>query len=94
MNNRTFIDEMAKKLAADADEVQLQVDAFVGMLYTELKDGNSLTVKGFGVFEPKTKGERKMFNPSTRTFKIVPAKTTIGFKMNAALKDKVNAVVK
>lgn len=91
MNNKTFIDEIAKKLDTDAEEAQLQVDILVGMLHTLLTDGSSLNVKDFGTFSPKTKAERKMYNPSTRTFNIVPARTTIGFKMNTALKDKVNA---
>lgn len=90
MTNRNFIDQMATTLAADADELQQQVDVFISILLDQMKAGNSITVKNFGVFEPRVKSERKMYNPATRSFKVVPAKTTIGFKMAPQLKEAAN----
>lgn len=89
MNNRAFIDQMAKKLGGDADELQQQVDVFVYTLLSQVKAGNSITVKNFGVFEQKTKAERKIYNPTTKTYNVIPAKETVAFKMGAALKEKV-----
>ena len=89
MNNRAFIDQMAKKLGSDADELQQQVDVFVYTLLSQVKAGNSITVKNFGVFEQKTKAERKIYNPTTKTYNVIPAKETVAFKMGAALKEKV-----
>ena len=89
MNNRTFIDRMAKKLGGDADELQEQVDVLVQTLLTLVNAGNSITVKNFGVFEQKQKAERKIYNPSTKTFIVIPAKQTVGFKMGSTLKEKV-----
>lgn len=89
MNNRAFIDQMAKKLGSDADELQQQVDVFVYTLLSQVKAGNSITVKNFGVFEQKTKAERKIYNPTTKTYNVIPAKETIAFKMGAALKEKM-----
>ena len=89
MNNRTFIDRMAKKLGGDADELQEQVDVLVQTLLSLVNAGNSITVKNFGVFEQKHKAERKIYNPSTKTFNVIPAKQTVGFKMGSTLKEKV-----
>ncbi len=89
MNNRAFIDQMAKKLGSDADELQQQVDVFVYTFLSQVKAGNSITVKNFGVFEQKTKAERKIYNPTTKTYNVIPAKETIAFKMGAALKEKM-----
>ncbi|MBP5376860.1 MAG: HU family DNA-binding protein [Bacteroidaceae bacterium] len=89
MNNRAFIDQMAKKLGSDADELQQQVDVFVYTLLSQVKAGNSITVKNFGVFEQKTKAERKIYNPTTKTYNVIPAKETVAFKMGAALKEKM-----
>lgn len=89
MNNRTFIDRMAKKLGNDADELQQQVDVFVQALLSQVNAGNSVTIKNFGVFEQKMKAERKIYNPTTKSFNVIPAKQTVGFKMGAALKEKV-----
>jgi len=89
MNNRAFIDQMAKKLGGDADKLQQQVDVFVQTLLSQVTAGNSVTIKNFGSFELKTKAERKMYNPTTKSFNVIPAKQTIGFKMSPTLKDKV-----
>jgi nucleoid DNA-binding protein len=89
MNNRAFIDQMAKKMGSDADELQQQVDVFVYTLLSQVKAGNSITVKNFGVFEQKTKAERKIYNPTTKTYNVIPAKETVAFKMGAALKEKM-----
>ena len=89
MNNRAFIDQMAKKLGSDADELQQQVDVFVYTLLSQVKAGNSITVKNFGVFEQKTKAERKIYNPTTKTYNVIPAKETVAYKMGAALKEKM-----
>ena len=90
MTNRNFIDQMAAMLGTDADELQQQVDVFINILLDQMKAGNSITVKNFGVFDPRVKAARKMYNPTTHSFKVVPAKTTIGFKMAPQLKEAVN----
>ncbi len=89
MNNRAFIDRMTDKLGGNANNMQKQVDAFVQTLLSQVKAGNSVNVKNFGIFEQKTKAARKIYNPSTKTFNIISAKETIGFKMGNALKDKI-----
>ncbi len=89
MNNRAFIDRMAKKLNGDVGELQQQVDVFVQILLSQVNAGNSVTIKNFGAFEQKTKAERKIYNPTTKTFNVIPSRQTVGFKMGAALKEKV-----
>ena len=91
MNNRAFIDKMAETLGADADVVQTQVGTFVNLLVSQIKEGNTLTIKNMGVFEPKSKSVRKVYNPTTKAYNVVPAKQTIGFKMSATLKEKLNS---
>ena len=90
MTNRKFIDQMAASLSTDADELQTHIDTFTTIFMGQIKDGNSITVKGFGTFEPREKAARKMYNPTTRSFNVVPAKSTIGFKPSAQLKDATN----
>lgn len=90
MNNRGFIDKMAGELMMDADDVQTLTTDFISCLTGNLMQGNVVNVQGFGIFEAKTKAERRMYNPSTKSFNVIPAKTTLGFKMSATLKDKIN----
>jgi nucleoid DNA-binding protein len=90
MTNRKFIDQMAASLNTDADILQTQVGDFIDIFLSQIKEGKSIAVKGFGVFEPKEKATRKVYNPTTRTFNVIPAKATIGFKTSAQLKDATN----
>lgn len=89
MNNHEFINRMARKLGTDTGELQQQVDSFVQVLLAEVKAGNSVTVRNFGVFEQKTKGERKIYNPASKTYSIIPAKQTVSFKMSPTLKERI-----
>ena len=60
------------------------------MVVVEVVSAASVTVLGLGVFEPREKASRKMFNPTSKTYIVVPPKTTLCYKMSAALKDKLN----
>lgn len=90
MTNKIFIEKLATVMNMDTDEVQNHVGNFNALLAECLSDGNSVSVQGFGTIESKQKAERKMFNPTTKAYSIVPAKTSVGFKMSATLKEKVN----
>ena len=41
-------------------------------------------------FEKKEKAERKIYNPASKEFKVVPCKVVANFKMSPVLKDKIN----
>ena len=90
MNNKDFIEKLSRKTGLEKDEVKDLSASLIQVLLDEIADGNSVTIHGLGVFEPREKASRKMFNPTSKTYIIVPPKTTLSYKMSAALKDKLN----
>lgn len=90
MTNKTFVQSLAKRLDMDEDEANALSDKFVNTFVQQVLEGDTLSVQGFGNFELKVKAERKMYNPTTKTFKIIPSKSVLGFKMSATLKSRIN----
>lgn len=90
MTNKAFVQSLAERLGMDEEEVAVLADQFVDTFVQEVLAGGLVSVQGFGNFELKEKAERKMYNPTTKTFKIIPGKNVLGFKMSATLKNRVN----
>jgi len=62
------------------------VDIIVG----EVKNGNTVVIQGLGTFEPKVKAERRMYNPSSKAYQVIPESKSMGYKMHPSLKDLIN----
>ena len=90
MNNKEFIDKVSLKTNFETEDVKMLTSALIEVVLDDIAEGDSITIQGFGVFEPREKARRKVFNPTTKTFIIVPPKTTLSYKMSAALKERLN----
>lgn len=90
MTNKAFLEKLASSLGADVVDVQSNINNMNALLAECMANGGTLSVQGFGAIEAKQKAERKMYNPTTKDYKIIPAKTSVGFKMSATLKEKIN----
>lgn len=90
MNNKEFIEQVSQKTNYETEDVKLLSAALIEAVLDEIVVGNSITIQGFGAFEPRDKARRKVYNPTNKTFTVVPPKTTLGYKMSAALKERLN----
>lgn len=90
MTNKTFVQSLAEKLEMDEAKAAILADQFVDVFVKEVMSGNLVSVQGFGNFEIKEKAERKMYNPTTKSFKVIPGKSVLGYKMSATLKTRIN----
>ena len=90
MNNKDFIEKVSQKTNFETADVKELSAALISVLLDEIGNDNTVTIQGFGVFEPREKARRKIYNPSTKEYVVVPPKTTLGYKMSAALKDRLN----
>jgi len=91
MSQDEFVQKLASRIdVADAEGAEM-TGKFISLLIDELNAGNTVAVQGFGVFEAKRKAERKMYNPSSKDFKIIPSKVSLNFKMSNALKGRINS---
>ena len=75
--------ELSKRAAAEF------VDAFISVVTQELKDGNDVTLVGFGVFHVSERAERQGRNPQTGETLTIPATKKPRFRPGKPLKEAV-----
>lgn len=90
MNNKEFLEKVSQKTNYGNADVKAFSEALVGLIVGEVADGNVINIQGFGNLEPRVKARRKIYNPTTKTFNIVPQKTTMSYKMSATFKERLN----
>ncbi len=78
------------RIAAETDEkrtaVKRTVQCFLDNIIDELRRGNRLEFRDFGVFEIRTRAPRVAFNPKTLEEVFVPTKKTVKFKVGRLMK--------
>ncbi|MCK5520184.1 MAG: HU family DNA-binding protein [Candidatus Marinimicrobia bacterium] len=78
------IAEEAGLTKAQADKA---VNAFISTVQNVMKNGEKLTLVGFGTFSVAERGERNGVNPKTGEKIIIPAGKSPKFKAGKGLKD-------
>ena len=91
MNNKEFINELAKQTNRSVSTVTKMVAETLGIFEEHLLQGDTMNISSFGTFEVKKKMERISVNPTTGKRFLIPPKLVLGFKQSNVLKDKFNA---
>ena len=90
MTNKEFLEKISQKTHLEMDDVKELSSSLVGAVLEEIANGNSVTIQGFGSFEPREKASRRIYNPTSKTYLVVPSKPTLSYKMSVALKTQLN----
>ena len=90
MTNKEFLEKISQKTHLEMADVKELSSSLVGAVLEGIADGNSVTIQGFGSFEPREKASRRIYNPTSKTYLVVPSKTTLSYKMSVALKTQLN----
>lgn len=90
MTNKEFLEKISQKTNLEMDAVKNMSSSLVGAVLESIANGNSVTIQGFGSFEPREKASRRIYNPTSKTYMVVPSKTTLSYKMSAVLKNQIN----
>ncbi len=90
MTNKDLLEKLSRKTNFGMDEVKKLSSSLIDAVLEGISDGNSVSIQGFGSFEPREKASRKIYNPTTKTYMVVAPKKTVGYKMSAILKDRLN----
>jgi DNA-binding protein HU-beta len=90
MTNKEFLETVSQRTDFELKDVKRLSSVLIDAVLEVVADGNSVTIQGFGSFEPREKASRKIYNPTTKDYIVVPSKTTLSYKMSATLKDKLN----
>ncbi|HFJ0421610.1 TPA: HU family DNA-binding protein [Pseudomonas aeruginosa] len=90
MNKTELIESIATATDLPKTTAGKALDALTDAITTALKNGDSVSLVGFGTFAVKERAAREGRNPQTgATLKIAAAKLP-GFKAGKGLKDAVN----
>lgn len=86
--------DLINKIAEDANLTKAQateaLNVVMGSIQDTLKDGNKVTLVGFGTFSTSDRAARTGRNPKTGEAIQIAAKTMVKFKPGKELADSVN----
>ena len=88
INKAKLAEMIATKVGVSKKEGEEMLAAFVEIVTSTLKNGDEVTIAGFGAFSAKTRAGRVGVNPQNPTEKIQIAPVTVPkFKEGKGLKD-------
>ena len=90
MNKADLIDAVADSADLSKADATRAVDAVLDSITSALKQGNSVSLVGFGTFSVKHRAARTGRNPRTGEEMKIPASNQPKFKAGKGLKDAVN----
>jgi len=90
MNKSELIDAVASKTGLSRTDATNATDALLDNIVGALKDGDQVTLVGFGTFSVRARAARSGRNPQTGETIQIKASNSPGFKAGKAFKDAVN----
>ncbi len=89
MNKLEIIRSLSKKSSISQKDCKLVLDKFAELVADSLRDGESISLFGFGKFDVKFKNARKTYNPITKSNIIIPASKVPVFRAGKNLKQAI-----
>ena len=80
MNKADLINAIAEVSGLSKADSKKALDAFVSVVSKTLKEGDKISLVGFGTFSVSERAERTGVNPSTKETMTIPAKKVVKFK--------------
>jgi integration host factor subunit beta len=92
ITKKDLFERVADRTGIKRNVVRDSVQEFLDQVIAELKKGNRLEFRDFGVFEVKERAARRAQNPKTLEQVLVPAKKTVKFKIGRLMRDSVEGL--
>lgn len=89
MTNQELIAALAKRLGWTQKQTAEILETAISIVNSNLEDGNSINIQGFGLFETKKKGERISVNPVSKQRFLVPPKISLMFRPGQTIKENL-----
>lgn len=89
MNKKELIESVALKTGLTIKSSTAALNAMIDIVQDEVIAGSKVQLMGFGTFGKKLRGERKSYNPFTKTFTKTKSSTIPYFKPGKNFKDMV-----
>jgi len=90
MNKAELVSELTERTGLSKKDNEKVLNALISTITDELKNGEKVSLVGFGTFEVKERAERMGRNPRTMEELVIPASKAPSFKAGKTLKDAVN----
>ncbi len=90
MNKAELVKDVAAKANITNKQSEVVVNALIASIADALKNGEKVSILGFGTFDTKKREAREAINPRTMEKIQVPASVTPTFKAGKAFKDSLN----
>ncbi|MDJ0952557.1 MAG: HU family DNA-binding protein [Acidimicrobiia bacterium] len=90
MNKADLIDQVAARTGQTKVAAAATIEAMMGVIIDTLSEGESVTLSGFGTFEPKQRRARTGRNPRTGVAVPIPPKTVPAFRPGNTFKDALS----
>lgn len=90
MNKSDLVEAMAQHADISKAAAGRALDGFVSAVTEAMKNGDTVSLIGFGSFSVRERAARDGRNPQTGATIKIKASKTPGFKAGKALKDAVN----
>ncbi|MCF8383314.1 MAG: HU family DNA-binding protein [Chlorobium sp.] len=91
MSKAELVEKIASQAGLTKADAERAVNAFINVVTSSLKEGDDVTLVGFGTFTTGDRAERQGRNPQTGESITIAAKKVVKFKPGKALKDEVGA---
>lgn len=89
MNKADLISAISAEAGLSKADAKKAVEAFVSTVTNALRNGDKVSLIGFGTFSVAERSERTGINPSTKVAITIPAKKVAKFKPGAELTDAI-----
>ena len=89
MNKAELIASVAEKAGLTKKDAEKAVNGTLSAIVDALKEGDKVSLVGFGTFEVRERPERKGRNPQTKEEITIAASKLPAFKAGKALKESV-----
>ena len=90
LNKNEIIEIVSEAVHVSKVDTKKIIDATFELIQDTLLDGQSVNIKNFCVFEPKTKSGRKGTHPKKHTQIEIKPKNTVTIHLAREFKDKLN----
>lgn len=89
MDYKEFTDKLQERTGRDVAVIDKVMSAMSSVFKEQCSNMNTISVQGFGSFEPKKKMEREVVNPVTGVRMLIPPKIVLSFKPATGIKNRV-----
>ncbi len=90
MSKAELVEKIADQAKLTKVDAERAFNAFINVVTASLKDGDDVTLVGFGTFAVGKRAERSGRNPQTGEAITIAAKNVVKFKPGKALRDGIS----